>query len=136
MQLRVLGVAALSATLFVLGAFGTTVAGARPDTTVPQVFVPIQVTITDSRISLNRRSANRGDAVRFTIRNTGTRVHGFTLGVPHRSVGTQVGFSATLRPKQEKLYLLFLDYRGALPYRSNIKADLKKPGMRGVFKIL
>jgi hypothetical protein len=34
------------------------------------------------------------------------------------------------------VYLLFLDYRGELPYRSIVKADLKKPGMRGIFKIL
>jgi hypothetical protein len=136
MQLRVLALGALSAALFVPGALGSALGSARPNTTVPQVFVPIQVTITDSRISLNRRSANRGDAVRFTIRNAGTRVHGFTLGNPQRSVGTQVGFSATLKPNQEKLYLLFLDYRGALQYRSTIKADLKKPGMRGIFKIL
>ena len=131
-----LGLAALSASLFVPGAFASSIGGARPNTTVPQVFVPIQVTITDSRISLNRRSANRGDAVRFTIRNSGTRVHAFTLGNTQRSIGTQVGFSATLKPNQEKLYLLFLDYRGALPYRSTIKADLKKPRMRGTFKIL
>ena len=34
------------------------------------------------------------------------------------------------------MFLLFLDYRGSLPYRSAVRADLNKPGMRGIFKIL
>lgn len=137
MRLWVFGVAVLAAALVVPGALGTTRGAARPNTTVPDVFLPVHVTVTDSRISLDRKSGHRGDEVRFTIRNAGTKTHNFTLGTTtKRGIGAQVGFSTTLKPKQEKVYLLFLDYRGDLPYRSIVKADLKKPGMRGVFKIL
>ena len=103
---------------------------------MPEVFLPIYATITDSRISLNRKTAHRGDKVRFTIRNTGKSVHTFSLGDKRHSLGRQVGFSATVKPREEKVFLLYLDYRGELPYCSAIKADLKKPGMRGIFRIL
>jgi hypothetical protein len=136
MKLRLTALAVLAGALIIPGAL-TARADARPNTTVPDVFLPVHVTVTDSRISLDRKSAHRGDEVRFTIRNAGTKTHNFTLGTnTKRGIGSQVGFSTTLKPKQEKVFLLFLDYRGSLPYRSIVKADLKKPGMRGFFKIL
>jgi hypothetical protein len=136
MKLRLTALAVLAGALSIPGAL-TARADARPNTTVPDVFLPVHVTVTDSRISLDRKSAHRGDEVRFTIRNAGTKTHNFTLGTnTKRGIGSQVGFSTTLKPKQEKVFLLFLDYRGSLPYRSIVKADLKKPGMRGFFKIL
>jgi hypothetical protein len=92
--------------------------------------------LTDSRISLDRRSAGRGDEVRFIMRNAGTKLHNFTLGgAAVRGTGRQTGFSVTLRPKQEKFILLFMDYRGPIPYKSKLSQDLHKPGMRGVFTI-
>jgi len=136
MRLWVFAVAVLAAALVVPGALGTTRGAARPNTTVPEVFWPVYVTITDARISLNRKTAHRGDEVRFTIRNIGKKLHTFSLGDKKHSLGRQVGFSATLKPREEKVFLLYLDYRGELPYRSTIRADLKKPGMRGIFKIL
>jgi hypothetical protein len=136
MKLRVLALAGLSAALFVPGALGTTRGVSRPNTTIPDVFLPVAVTLTDSRISLNRKSGHRGDEVRFTIRNAGKKVHNFTLGGAKSGVGKQVGFSTTLKPNQQKEILLFLDYRGPLPYHSKIKADLRNPAMKGVFKIL
>ena len=136
MKLRLTALAVLAGALIIPGAL-TARADARPNTTVPDVFLPVHVTVTDSRISLDRKSAHRGDEVRFTIRNAGTKTHNFTLGTnTKRGIGSQVGFSTTLKPKQEKVFLLFLDYRGSLPYRSIVKADLKRPGMRGIFKIL
>jgi hypothetical protein len=109
----------------------------QPQTTVPDVFVTVHVTLTDARIKLDRHSASRGDEARFVIRNIGTKRHNFTLGTTAKSgTGAQTGFSRTLKPKEEKLILLFLDYRGPLPYRSTVAFDLKKPGMKGVFKIL
>jgi hypothetical protein len=136
MRFWVFGVAVLAAALVVPGALGTTRGAARPDTTVPEVFLPVYVTITDARISLNRKTAHRGDEVRFTIRNTGKKIHSFSLGDKKHSLGRQVGFSATLKPREEKVFLLYLDYRGELPYRSTIKADLKIARMRGIFRIL
>jgi hypothetical protein len=107
-----------------------------PDTTVPDVFLNVHVTITDTRIKLDRRFATRGDEVRWIIRNTGTKTHSFTLGTTSkRGVATQTGFSSVLKPKEQKLNLMFLDYRGPLPYRSILPADRNKPGMRGTFTI-
>jgi len=108
-----------------------------PQTTVPDAFVTVHVTITDARIKLDRRSASRGDDARFVIRNIGKRTHTFTLGsTARRGNGEQNGFTRTLKPREEKLILLFLDYRGPLPYRSTMKYDLNKPGMKGTFRII
>jgi hypothetical protein len=110
--------------------------GSAPQTTVPDVFLTVHVTLTDSRISLDRRSAARGDEVRFIMRNAGTKLHNFTLGgTAVRGTGRQTGFSSTLKPKQEKFVLLFMDYRGPIPYRSKLSQDVRKPGMRGVFTV-
>jgi hypothetical protein len=111
-------------------------AHAGPSTTAPTVFVDIQVTITDARIALDRHTAHRGDEARFIIRNVGTKPHSFTLGSTARGMGVQTGFSRTLKPREQQILLLFLNYRGQLPYRSKLPADRAKPGMRGVFKIL
>src|SRR3954463_1324866 len=118
MRLWVFGVAVLTAALVAPAALGTTRGAARPNTTVPDVFLPIHVTVTDSRISLDRKSGHRGDEVRFTIRNSGRKTHNFPPGTnTKRGFGSQVVFWRTLKPNQEKVYLLFLDYRGSLPYR-------------------
>ena len=107
-----------------------------PATTAPNVYVNIQVTITDTRITLDRHAANRGDEGRFVIRNVGKKRHNFTVGGAAPGKGVQTGFSATVNPAEQKILLLFFDYRGSLPYRSTIPADRAKPGMKGIFKIL
>jgi hypothetical protein len=133
---RILSVAALLAVALVPAAHATARTSSQPQTTVPDVFVTVHVTITDSRIRLDRYSARRGDEVRFIVRNAGTSSHNFTLGsTSKRGAGRQTGFSRTLKPREQKFILLFLDYRGPLPYRSNMKIDLTKPGMKGTFNI-
>jgi hypothetical protein len=97
--------------------------------------VDIHVTLTDTRIALNRRSAPRGDVARFIMRNIGTKPHSFTLGTAARGTGVQTGFSHMLKPKQRKIVFLFLDYRGQIRYYSKLPADRSKPGMTGIFKI-
>jgi len=124
----------LSAVALVPAARGTIRTHDGPLTTVPNIFVDIQVTITDTRITLNRRSANRGDECRFIVRNVGTKRHSFTLGGTARGT-VQPGFSHTLNPKTQQTLLLFLNYRGPMPYRSIIPADRSKPGMHGTFTI-
>ena len=134
MNPRIFALAAIAAVAIVPAAHGT--GSARPDTTIPDVFLTIHVTMTDSRISLDRRSAGRGDEVRFILRNAGTKTHNFTLGGTQvKGTGRQTGFSATLKAKQQKLILLFLDYRGPVPYHSAIAADRSKPGMKGIFTV-
>jgi hypothetical protein len=129
-RLHVLAVAAVSAVALVPDVEAT-----RPQTTVPDAFVTIHVRITDARISLDRQSASRGDMARFVIRNVGTNLHNFTLFHARFRNGTQGGFSSTLGPRERKVRLLFLDYRGTLSYRSTIGHDRTKPGMHGIFTI-
>jgi hypothetical protein len=136
MKTRSLPLVALLAAALVPSAHGTVRTSSQPQTTVPDVFVTVHVTITDSRITLDRHRASRGDEIRFILRNTGTRLHNFTLGSTKRGGGQQTGFSRTLKPREEKFILLFLDYRGLIPYRSTMKIDLTKPAMKGFFSVL
>ena len=108
---------------------------ARPLTTAPTVFFNIRVTLTNTRIVLDKHSAPRGTYARFIIRNVDTRPHNFTLGKARRGTGRQSGFSRTLKPHQKQILLLFLDYRGPIPYSGGLRADRSKPGMKGVFTI-
>lgn len=112
----------------------TLVPAAQP-TTAPTVFYNIHVTLTNTRIVLDKHSAPRGTFARFIIRNLDTRPHNFTLGKARRGTGAQSGFSRTLKPRQKVILLLFLDYRGPIPYRGGLPADRSKPGMKGVFTI-
>jgi hypothetical protein len=112
-----------------------TAAQARPQTTAPTVFYDIKVTLTNSRILLDKHSAPRGTYARFIIRNLDTRPHNFTLGKARRGTGAQSGFSRTLKPHEKQILLLFLDYRGSIPYSAGLPSDRSKPGMKGVFTI-
>lgn len=129
------GVALLSAMAAVPAAQGSVRTQSGPSTTAPTVFVNVLVTLTDTRITLSRRRANRGDEARFIIRNLGTKTHGFSLGSLERGNGFQTGFSQTLKPKTQKTLLLFLDYRGAVPYKSHLPHDRGLPGMKGIFTV-
>jgi hypothetical protein len=75
-------------------------AQARPETTAPTVFYNVHVTLTSTRIVLDRHRAPRGTYARFIIRNLDTRPHNFTLGKARRGTGAQSGFSRTLKPRQ------------------------------------
>ena len=52
-----------------------------------------------------------------------------------RGLGLQSGFSATVKPHKQKILILFLDYRGKVPYYGGLKVDRSKAGMRGKFDI-
>ncbi|MGZ4439004.1 MAG: hypothetical protein ACXVZN_01365 [Gaiellaceae bacterium] len=147
MTSRLFALAAVSAVALVPAAHGTVGTSAGPLTTAPNVFDEIQVTITDARISLNKHTANRGDEGRFVIRNVGTKPHTFTLGklahgtgqnaqgLGKRKYGTQSGFATTIKPREQKIFLLFFDFRGPIPYGSTTPADRGKAGMKGTFTI-
>ena len=119
--------------VFVLASLA--VVSAAQATTAPTVFYNIHVTLTNTRIVLDKHSAPRGTYARFIIRNLDTRPHNFTLGKARRGTGLQSGFSRTLKPRQKQILLLFLDYRGPIPYSGGLPADRSKPGMKGVFTI-
>jgi hypothetical protein len=113
------------------GTVGTP-SSANPQTTGPVEFVSIDVTITDARIVLSRSSAPRGHYGRFVVRNIGKTIHSFTIGKQAaRRTAAQRGFTLTVKPRRQKILLLYLDYRGRLPYY----ADLNRPGAKGIFTI-
>ena len=95
----------------------------------------VKVTITDVAIKMSPKKAFRGDYARFILVNVGKKPHTFTLGGSKRGAGVQTGFSQPLKPRQQKILLLFLDYRGGVPYYGSLAADRAKPGMKGVFTI-
>jgi hypothetical protein len=110
-------------------------AGARPQTTAPPAVVNVKVTITDTSIGVTPKTAVRGAYVRFIVVNRGSRAHGFALGSSKPAAGVQPGFTKLLKPRERKVLMLLLDYRGEIAYRATLPADRMKPGMRGTFTI-
>ena len=108
---------------------------AQPQTTAPPPVVTVKVTITDTRIGVAPKTAIRGSYARFILQNVGKQPHAFTLGATKRGTGVQVGFSKLLKPNEQKVLLLFLDYRGKVTYRGSLPADRSKAAMQGVFTI-
>lgn len=131
MTARLFALAAAACIALVPAAQGS----ARPQTTAPPPVVNIKVTITDARIALSPPRAIRGSFARFILVNTGSKPHAFTLGTGKRGTGVQTGFSKELKPREQKVLLLFLDYRGKVPYLGSLPADRSKPGMKGFFTI-
>jgi hypothetical protein len=120
-------------------AAGTVALGAHaasgPQTTAPPPVVDIKVRVTDKAILMSPKSAFRGVYARFTLVNTGHQAHTVLFGKTQKRSGVQTGFNAALKPEQQKVLLLFLDYRGGVPYYGTLPADRKKPGMKGTFTI-
>ena len=110
-------------------------APAAPLTTNPQQVITVKITITDTAIHMVPRSAPRGDVARFILTNTGKKPHAFSLGHLHHQTGYQTGFVASLKASEQSIKILFLDYRGLLPYLGTLPADRAKPAMKGTFKI-
>jgi hypothetical protein len=128
---RVFTVAVVSAGALVQGAQSI----ASPQTTSPPPIVDIKVTITDTGIRMSPGRALRGDYARFTLLNVGKQPHTFAFGTAKRGTGAQSGFTKPLKPHEQKVLLLFLDYRGKVAYYGSLAADRSKPGMKGVFRI-
>jgi hypothetical protein len=108
---------------------------ARPETTAPPPVVTIKVMITDSRISMSPKRAQRGVMARFILLNLGKKPHTFKLGHQRHGTGTQTGFTKNLKPSEQSILIYYLDYRGRLPYLGILPADRAKPGMKGFFTI-
>jgi hypothetical protein len=125
---------ALTATLaVVLASAGQSLA--RPTTTAPPPIVTIKVMITDSKIAMIPKRAQRGVMAQFILINRGAKPHTFKLGHQRHGTGTQTGFTRALKPSSQSIFIYYLDYRGKLPYLAPLPADRSKPGMRGVFTI-
>jgi hypothetical protein len=107
-------------------------------TTEPDEFTTIDVTITDSRIILSEKTADRGEGIDFRVRNIGKKPHSFALLAEGKVIGLdREGLDTPLlKPKQTSVLQVFMDLRGSFVYRSLAKADRAKPGMHGKFLVL
>ena len=107
----------------------------RPSTTAPPEVITVKITMTDTAFRVSPKSAPRGDIGRFILVNRGTKSHAFALGHTRHGTGSQTGFTRTMKPGQQAVLILFLDYRGLLPYRGTLPHDRNLAAMKGTFKI-
>jgi hypothetical protein len=137
-KLTALGFAALSllasAVVFLVPA-----ASGKTNTTEPNVYADIDVTINDRKIIISDRSAQRGEGVNFHVRNVGRRIHNFTLLADQTTqlIGlSRSGLSSgNLKPKGTAVLQVFMDLRGTYIFRSTVRTDRAKPGMHGKFVV-
>ena len=132
MKSRLLALAAVSAVALVPAAQSAD----QPQTTAPPQVANIKITISDAGIRVSPKIAQRGSMGRFVLVNVGKKPHTIVLGHERRGTGVQTGFSKSLRPGQQAVLLLFLDFRGLVPYRATLPADRTKPAMQGTFRIV
>jgi hypothetical protein len=110
--------------------------GVRPATTAPPETITIKVTMTDKAIVMTPKRGQRGALARFVLTNTGKQTHALSLGHLNHGTGTQTGFvSKSLKPSEQQILIIFLDFRGKVPYKPTLKTDAAKPLMRGIFTI-
>ena len=132
MKSRLFALAAVSAVALVPAAQSAD----QPQTTAPPPVSNIKVIITDNGITISPKLAQRGSMGRFILVNTGKKPHTFVLGHERRGTGVQTGFKKALKPSQQSVLILFLDFRGAIPYHSPLPAEKSKPRMKGFFRIV
>jgi hypothetical protein len=106
---------------------------ARPDTTNAPAFLTVKVTITDTSVTVKPNTAVRGTNAIFILTNRGKTTQKWILGNETRGAGKKSGFASVLAPDQQKHVVMYLDYRGQLPY-STTKVGGKKQ-VHGSFKI-
>jgi hypothetical protein len=106
---------------------------ARPQTTNAPPILVIKVTITDRSITVRPNAAPRGTNATFILTNRGTKTQKWILGSTTRGVGQKIGFASILAPDQQKNIVMFLDYRGLLPYSAAQPGS--KAVLRGSFRI-
>jgi len=104
-------------------------------TTAPPPVVDIKVKISDRGIVFSPKKAVRGAYARFILLNVGKKSHAIAFGATKKGAGVQTGFHKLVKPSEQAILLLFLDYRGKVPYIGALPADRKKPRMKGTFRI-
>jgi hypothetical protein len=92
---------------------------AHPQTTNAPAILVVKVTITDKSITVRPNAAPRGTSATFILTNRGTKTQKWILGSTARGVGHKIGFASVLAPDQQKNVVMFLDYRGLLPYSAS-----------------
>ncbi len=108
---------------------------AGPHTTNAPPILTIKVTLTDHSITVRPNSAARGTNSIFILTNRGTKTRTWLLGDVARGPGKKIGFATILAPNQQKTIVMFLDYRGPLPYSSSPTPGATKGVLRGTFTI-
>ena len=106
---------------------------ARPQTTNSPAILTIKVTITDHSVTVRPNTAPRGTNATFILTNRGTKTQKWVLGNATRGVGKKIGFASVLAPDQQKSVVMFLDYRGPLPYSASQLGG--KTVLKGSFRI-
>jgi hypothetical protein len=133
MKLRLLALAAVFAVALIPAANGV----ARTQTTEPTEVIRINVTMTDLRMTLSDKSAERGAQVDFWVRNLGRKQHDFTFEASGAAPLSGLGFSTgPIKPRKTVVLQLYMDYRGDFTVRSSLKSDANKPRLKSTFKIV
>jgi hypothetical protein len=108
------------------------VAGSATATTnVPAIFT-VKVTIKDRSMAMTPNHAVRGSTITFILTNRGSKTRTFVIGDPKRGAGHGQGFQQVLRPNQQFTKVMFLDYRGLMPFTTKAGSTVVS---RGVFRI-
>jgi hypothetical protein len=124
---RLIAVASLVSLAIAAPGFG------RPQTTnAPQILM-IKVTITDKSITVRPNTAPRGTSAIFILTNRGKKSQKWLLGSATRGAGKTIGFASVLAPDQQKNIVMFLDYRGLLPYSASVVGGTTV--LKGTFRI-
>ena len=133
MRNRLIALAAVSLVALVPAGAGV----AKTRTTEPTEILRINVTMTDTTLTLSRKSAERGVQVDFWVRNLGRRPHDFTFEAEGAAALSNLGFSTgAVKPRGKAVVLqLFMDYRGRVEVLSTLPADRNKPRMKAIFTI-
>jgi hypothetical protein len=101
-------------------------------TNAPAILI-VKVTITDKSITVRPNAAPRGTSATFVLTNRGSKTQKWVLGTTARGAGKTIGFASLLAPNQQKNVVMFLDYRGLLPYSASQPATGRV--LKGSFKI-
>jgi hypothetical protein len=121
--------------LLLVGLVPTSSALARTATTAPSIYVNVNVTLTDSKVIVRPKFAPRGANARFIVKNVGKAPHSFTVGFLKRAAGLQVGFTRTFAPGKHSVFIVYLNYRGVVPYFSGASYTKATSAMKGTFVV-
>jgi hypothetical protein len=128
------GVRLFFATALLAVAFAP-VAQSERQTTTPSVYVVIHVTLTDSKVVVSPKEAPRGASARFIMRNVGTKPITFNVGKQTPGLGDLFGFRSVIKPRTQKILLLYLSDRGAIPYYTGDSFASAKPTAKGTLLV-
>ena len=124
MKRLALGLAATAAALAAAGSASGT-------TNVPAIFT-VKVNIYDAKLTMSPNHAVRGSTITFVMINRGKKTHTFQIGDVKRGAGFGQGFRQTLKPNQQFQKVMFLDYRGKMPFTTRVGTRIVA---RGTFTI-